>query len=450
MSAAPGYTPTTSFANDETNSVAGRSTVKTVSLDTELANVASSVNAINTNLKIIQRDDGKLKDFTVEPYALSEQARSLVATGGTPRGMWATLTVYAVGDVVQYGTIAYLCYVAHTATGVFDTAKFMAISGDGTAAFHASQAATSATNAAGSATTATTQATNAANSAGSAASQATNAATSASDASTNAGIALGHANNASTSATNAALAYDSFDDRYLGAKTADPTLDNDGNQLLVGSLYWNTTSSALKVWTGTVWNLSAINAQLTKLSGITATQATDLAAVSAFIGTVLNDANEATARATLGALNLQFLHVRDEKASGTTGGSSIAGNQIRTLNTVVTNTITGASLATNEVTLPAGTYRIFASAPAFISVRHRLRLVNVTDAAVSLLGTAAYNGAADVVQTDSTITGRVVIAATKIFNLTHFISAAQAANGLGVETSDTFAEVYASMMIWKE
>lgn len=306
MSAAPGYTPTTSFANDETNGVAGRSTVKTVSLDTEHANIASSINALNTNLKIIQRDDGKLKDFAVEPYALSEQARSLIATGGTPRGMWAAATLYEVSDVVQYGTIAYMCYVQHISTGVFDATKFIAISGDGQAAYHAAQAAASEASAATSAATATTQATNAAASASSAATQASNAATSASNASTNAGIALGHANNASTSATNAALSYDSFDDRYLGAKAADPTVDNDGNPLLVGALYWNTTTNTFKAWDGSAWNIFTVNAQpldnqLTTLAGITAQQATDLASLSALIGTLLNDTTQPTALATLGA-----------------------------------------------------------------------------------------------------------------------------------------------------
>ena len=312
MSAAPGYTPVTSFANDETNGVAGRSTVKTVSLDTECANIASSINALNTNLQVIHRDDGKLRDFAVEPYALSEQTRSLVASGGNPRGMWATLTVYAVGDVVQYGTIAYLCYTAHTSTGVFDTAKIKSISGDGTAAFHASQAATSATNAAASATTATTQATNAAASASSAATQATNAATSASNASTNAGITLGHANNAATSATNAALSYDSFDDRYLGAKSDDPTVDNDGNPLLVGALYWNTTTNTFKArtsagaWANFVVNAQPQDDQLTTLAGLSVQQATDLLGLSAYFGALLNDPDEAALLASIGLKPVSF------------------------------------------------------------------------------------------------------------------------------------------------
>jgi hypothetical protein len=48
-------------------------------------------------------------------------------------------------------------------------------------------------------------------------------------------------------------AFDNFDDRYLGAKTADPTLDNDGNALVAGALYFNSVAGAMRVYTGTVW-----------------------------------------------------------------------------------------------------------------------------------------------------------------------------------------------------
>lgn len=48
-------------------------------------------------------------------------------------------------------------------------------------------------------------------------------------------------------------AYDNFDDRYLGAKTSDPSVDNDGNTLLAGSLYYNTTVPEMRVYTGTTW-----------------------------------------------------------------------------------------------------------------------------------------------------------------------------------------------------
>lgn len=47
--------------------------------------------------------------------------------------------------------------------------------------------------------------------------------------------------------------YDDFDDRYLGPKASDPSVDNDGNALLTGAIYWNTVSSIMRVWTGTQW-----------------------------------------------------------------------------------------------------------------------------------------------------------------------------------------------------
>ena len=59
---------------------------------------------------------------------------------------------------------------------------------------------------------------------------------------------------AATSATAAETAYDNFDDRYLGPKSSDPSVDNDSNTLLVGALYFNTTSNVLKYWTGSAWN----------------------------------------------------------------------------------------------------------------------------------------------------------------------------------------------------
>lgn len=89
----------------------------------------------------------------------------------------------------------------------------------------ATAALSSKNAAAASASTATTQATNASNSAASAA----------------------------NSATAAAASYDSFDDRYLGVKTSDPSVDNDGNALLVGALYWNSATSVFKVWSGSAW-----------------------------------------------------------------------------------------------------------------------------------------------------------------------------------------------------
>ncbi len=58
---------------------------------------------------------------------------------------------------------------------------------------------------------------------------------------------------AAASATSAASSFDQFDDRYLGSKSSDPTVDNDGNALITGALYYNTTAEQIKVYTGSVW-----------------------------------------------------------------------------------------------------------------------------------------------------------------------------------------------------
>ncbi len=125
------------------------------------------------------------------------------------------------------------------------------------AATSATSAAASATAAATSATSSATSATASATSASAAATSATSAAASATAAATSATSAAASATAAATSATSAAASYDQFDDRYLGSKSADPTLDNDGGALLTGALYFNDVLDAMKVYNGASWDLVA-------------------------------------------------------------------------------------------------------------------------------------------------------------------------------------------------
>lgn len=48
-------------------------------------------------------------------------------------------------------------------------------------------------------------------------------------------------------------AYDHFDDRYLGAKAEAPTLDNDGDTLVGGALYFDSVLEEMRLWTGNAW-----------------------------------------------------------------------------------------------------------------------------------------------------------------------------------------------------
>jgi len=121
-------------------------------------------------------------------------------------------------------------------------------------------AGTSESNAAASAAAALVSENNAADSETNAATSETNAAASESAAASSESNAASSESNASTSETNAAASeaaaaasYDAFDDRYLGAKGVVPTLDNDGDALTTGALYFNTSTDTMMVWTGSLW-----------------------------------------------------------------------------------------------------------------------------------------------------------------------------------------------------
>lgn len=103
--------------------------------------------------------------------------------------------------------------------------------------------------------------TSAAASAAAAAGSASAANASATSASGSASTATSAASTATSAANAAAASYDDFDDRYLGAKSSPPSVDNDGNPLITGALYFDTTASEMRVWTGSAWKAtgSAVN-----------------------------------------------------------------------------------------------------------------------------------------------------------------------------------------------
>jgi hypothetical protein len=149
--------------------------------------------------------------------------------------------------------------------------------------------------------------------------------------------------------------------------------------------------------------------------------------------------------------NQGVLVVVDSKTSGTAGGASSAGAQVRTLNTTIRNTITGASLASNQVTLPAGTYHVQASAPAFISDKHKVFWWDATNTTTTLSGTSEYSDATNVIQTRSFLDGWFTASATTTYELRHYIQTARATNGLGVTTSfASTTEIYAQVSVSKE
>lgn len=142
--------------------------------------------------------------------------------------------------------------------------------------------------------------------------------------------------------------------------------------------------------------------------------------------------------------------IKDVKSSGTSGGASSSGvYQTRTLNTVEYNTISGASLATNQITLPVGTYDIEASCPAYRPSIHKAKLYNVTTASDAVIGSSEFSLNTDAVQTRTNIVGRFTVASTNVFEIRHQVSGAWSPDGLGVASSFGDSEIYTIVKITK-
>ena len=169
----------------------------------------------------------------------------------------ATSATSAASSAATATTKAAAASASATAAAASQTA---AATSANSASTSASSASASATAAAASETAAATSETNAATSEANAATSETNAAaseTAALAAKVAAETAQKAAEVAQTAAeaaqTAAELALDSFDDVYLGAKSSAPTLDNDGNALQEGALYYDTVLQGLRVYKGAAW-----------------------------------------------------------------------------------------------------------------------------------------------------------------------------------------------------
>ena len=223
---------------------------------------------------------------------------------GTYQGNWAASTAYSARDIIKdtSNNNIYICITAHTSSGSqpissnTDVAKWALL-------VDAASATTSATAAAASATTATAQAVISTAQAVISTTKAGEASTSASTASTQATASASSATASAASAAAAATSYDNFDDRFLGAKSSDPTVDNDGDALITGALYFNSSNNVMMAYTGSAWvrttptssdqtNINALSASAV-IADMALLATTDCIADMAILGTsdVVTDLN---------------------------------------------------------------------------------------------------------------------------------------------------------------
>ena len=203
---------------------------------------------------IVSERSGKVLGFDPSGNLISTQEI------GTYKGNWAASTEYKARALVKDTSTnnIFLCNTAHTSSGSqplttnTDSAKWDLI-------VDAASAATSATDAQASANAAAASASTAQGHANTASTQASTATSQASTATSQASAAAASANAAAASAASAASHLDTFDDLYLGTKLSDPTVDNDGDALTSGDMYYNTSSNELKIYDGSQWRLAAVD-----------------------------------------------------------------------------------------------------------------------------------------------------------------------------------------------
>jgi hypothetical protein len=153
-------------------------------------------------------------------------------------------------------------------------------------------------------------------------------------------------------------------------------------------------------------------------------------------GQVLTVAGGVPSWATAGGTR-SYAIFQDAKAVNTAGGSFTSGAwRTRDLQTTQVNTITSCSLASNQITLPAGTYYAWATTPSRAVQRNYSRLYNTTNSATLIAGGISYSGDASIAveETHNVLTGVFTITGTKVIELQHFCSATK--NGDGYGSSD--------------
>ncbi len=186
-------------------------------------------------------------------------------------------------------------------------------------------------------------------------------------------------------------------------------------------------------------------------AGPVAQQTGDVGTAAVTFGLMSGTPTFAAANLT-GTTTNQVVIVQDQKTSGTAGGTSAATTwTTHTLNTKVADTGGNCSLLSNQVTLPAGTYRVTGWAQGTQNSGFKIRLRNVTGSTTLVVGGNAYaNASAQYAVTTAIIDGRFTVAASQALELQYYAAGGVATVGLGAAVTSGEVEIYASLTFEKE
>jgi hypothetical protein len=264
-------------------------------LDRATMNIQQLQEEVDRSIKLSRTNTMTSTEFTVDAADRANKILAFDSTGeisvtqelGTYKGTSPTTTTeaFVARDIVKGSTPAelnniYICILASPVGTLLTNATYWVLIVD------AVSAAASATAAAASAVDAQLSADDAA----------------ADLVLTNADVVLTHADvvltgadviSSAASAAAAAASADAFDDVYLGSKATDPTLDNDGDPLTAGDLYFNTTSNILRVYNGSAWQDAAISS-----TGVVTLTGTQTLTNKTLTSPKINEAVDLTSTAT--------------------------------------------------------------------------------------------------------------------------------------------------------
>lgn len=140
----------------------------------------------------------------------------------------------------------------------------------------------------------------------------------------------------------------------------------------------------------------------------------------------------------------------DDKADLTAGGTFTTGAwRTRTLNTKRYDPASMVSLSGNQFTLGPGTYEIEWTCPAYDVSGHQTRLYDVTGSAQAALGSVAFCPNTSGIQTISTGSFVVTIAANNTYRIEHICQVTVATYGFGTYCGFGVGEVYSQVTIRK-